>query len=156
MNANRKRTTIREGCLFCVPLPSGGFCAGLAARVKAPIVLAYVFGPRLPQLPTLQSATNLTTSEPVLVAMAAWRKLRSGDWPVLGQLDRWDRADWPIPPFAQIDSVHPDWVDVRRYDDADLVVPWDEMRIPAGLAGEYWTDAVRGPESLEMEMDRIL
>jgi hypothetical protein len=156
MDGNRKRIAVREGNLFCAPLPSGGLCVGLAARVKAPTVVAYVFGPRLQRLPQLDSAVGLTSFRPTLVAMVAWRKLRSGEWPVLGNLEPWDRTAWPIPPFAAIDSVNPEWADIRRYNDADLVLPWDEQRVPATLAAEYWEDGLYGSEALEIEADRLL
>ncbi|HEV7814429.1 MAG TPA: Imm26 family immunity protein [Janthinobacterium sp.] len=98
-----KQLPYAEGSWFAVPLKSGGYGAGVVARM-APggrIILAYLFGPKREEVPTLAELAGLRPG-------AAIRRLRTGDlglinrrWPIIGQLDNWERGDWPMPPFIR-------------------------------------------------------
>lgn len=89
-------TTIAEGDLFAVPLPVGGYGVGLAARVRAAIVLGYFFARRRDHVPAPAEAAD----DVVWIHMFGDLGIHEGRWPVLGRLPDWNREDWPVPAFG--------------------------------------------------------
>src|SRR5688500_15207999 len=88
----------REGDWFAVPLRTGGYALGLAARSnRRGIVLGYFVGPRSTQLPTVEQTQGLAAGNAVYVGMFGDLGLLHGEWPVIGQGTGFSRADWPLP-----------------------------------------------------------
>jgi hypothetical protein len=88
----------REGDWFAVPLREGGFAIGVVARANPKgVLLGYFFGPRRPETPELEDVANLKPEDAVLVRKFGYLGLIRGEWPILGQLDGWDRTEWPMP-----------------------------------------------------------
>ena len=87
-----------EGTWFAVPLRSGGFGVGVAARTtkKGPVILAYLFGPRRESVPTLPEVVGLNPSAAVKVARIGDLSLIKGEWPILGRSLKWQRDNWPV------------------------------------------------------------
>jgi hypothetical protein len=92
----------REGDWFAVPLPSGGFGIGLAARVPAGgrILLGYFFGKRFASLPNSEDIPPFDAGAAVLVLMFGDLHLMSGAWPVIRHSEGWTRDRWPLPAFG--------------------------------------------------------
>jgi hypothetical protein len=98
-----RQLSYQQGSWFAVPLKSGGYGTGVVARVSPAgrIILAYLFGPKRALPASLADVAQLTPGDAV-------RRLRTGDlglvnrsWPLIGVLDDWNAADWPIPPFIR-------------------------------------------------------
>lgn len=93
----------REGTWFAVPLANGGYGVGVVTRVGpiGRIILAYFFGQKWREVPTLEQVAHLRAGDAI-------RHLRTGDlgilnrrWPLIGDADPWDRKAWPMPHFIR-------------------------------------------------------
>ena len=94
------RAKYTEGDWFAVPLQRGGWAIGRIARLKKPIVLGYFFGPRRDVLPSLVDLATLRPTDAIYIKLFSYLGLRDGDWPILGGLEEWHRAEWPMPEFG--------------------------------------------------------
>ena len=95
-----------EGDWFAVPLRDGGFGVGVAARSdRSGVVVGYFFAPRRSKVPGLDEVSDLSPDEALLVRMFGDLSLVSGEWPVIGRSDSWDRGDWPLPVFGRREDL---------------------------------------------------
>ena len=100
------RSSYREGDWFAVPLREGGFAIGLVARANRDgVLLGYFFGPRRDALPSLADAQGLVPADAVLVGKFGHLGLKQGKWPVLGQVEDWNRDAWPMPAFVRYEEL---------------------------------------------------
>jgi hypothetical protein len=100
-----------EGAYFVVPLRGGelsavGVVARTPDRVDGPM-LGYLFAP----FDTAETAADqlraLRPAHAVLIAQlkrGSTGAEGSTHWPLLGRVDGWDRADWPVPQFIRNDK----------------------------------------------------
>lgn len=146
----------REGSWFAVPLPGGGYAAGVVAR-RAPagrIMLAYMFGPKRDRLPVLEELEDLRPEQAV-------RRLRTGDmailnerWPLLGDSRHWEREAWPMPAFIRRNaSLQRAWR--ASYADADPAKLDREESIPFDTPGME-SDSLYGYGATELLMNKVL
>jgi hypothetical protein len=96
----------QEGDWFAVPLREGGFAVGVIARANPRgALLGYFFGPHHREIPDLEEAANLRPEDAVLVGKFGHLGLTQGKWPILGQLNPWDRTKWPMPVFVRYEEL---------------------------------------------------
>ncbi|MGX5827522.1 Imm26 family immunity protein [Mesorhizobium sp. 43Arga] len=149
-----KRLPYREGSVFRIPLPDGGFARGVVARMapRGRILLGYFFGPRMFSADT--NASDLLPTEAVVVGRFGDLHLIDGKWEVFGEIGGWNRTYWPIPEFIHHDllRIMPDMI--VRYSDDDIVRGTRERRsvLPAGLA----EDGLMGAEFVEIRLSGLL
>jgi len=95
-----------EGDWFAVPLRNGGYALGVVARLDGNGgIIGYFFGPKYYAPPSLDEVTDKTASNAILVSNFGDLGLRRGKWKRIGKDPRWDRNQWPIPPFVRTDAV---------------------------------------------------
>lgn len=90
-----------EGYVFAVPLRSGGYAAGVAARVSADgrMIYGYFFPPRASGTTDIHFG-NLRPHMTVYRSLFGDLALHKGKWPLLGLLPNWDRNQWRMPAFV--------------------------------------------------------
>jgi hypothetical protein len=111
-----KRTRLREGDWFAVPIDQEGFVLGLAARYKMGHILGYFFGPVRREPPNMLDSVGLRPDRAFAVRRFVDYPLVHGEWPILGHQDGWDRSMWPVPQFAFVDPIKGSR-QLRTYDD---------------------------------------
>lgn len=151
-----KLSPYREGSWFAVPLPGGGYAAGLVARTTSTgrIIMAYMFGPKRAVLPTLDDLAPLRPSDALL-------RLRTGDmgllnerWSVIGDAPGWQREEWPMPAFIRRnDGLKRAWR--VTYVDSDPAKLEREESIPYDTDGME-SDSLYGYGSTELLMSKLL
>jgi len=100
----------KEGDWFTVPLPGGGYAVGLIARMAAKgrtVPFGYFFGPRRPEIPTVNEIADLQPLVAILLKKFGVVDLANGRWSVLGRLPNWDLDKWRMPSFLR-SSIPPD------------------------------------------------
>ena len=114
-----------EGTWFAVPLRSDGFAVGVVARAskEGRVILCYFFGPCRDQLPKLEDVKHANHSEAIIAHRVGDLGLTSGEWPVIGHSESWDRSKWPVPVFIRRDPLRPlAWRVYRSNDDPNIII----------------------------------
>jgi hypothetical protein len=145
---------IQEGTWFAVPLRSGGFVPGLAARTSAKpgIILAYFFGPPLDKVPTLDQVDRLRAHAASRVLLVGDLGLIQGRWPIIGAARDWHREEWPFPFFVRKDELSRRAWRVRYSDtDAGKVVAED----PIDYGSTLERDALMGAGAAEVVLSKL-
>jgi hypothetical protein len=145
----------QEGSWFAVPLIDGGYARGLIARLSpGGKALVYLFGPREPQLPTLESLGGLRPQDALKVLRVGDMALASGRWPVLAHTQDFEHAAWPMPQFLRrIDSLRRAWR--VTYADMDPSRSEREESVPYDTEG-LEADSLYGYGSTELLLTRLL
>jgi hypothetical protein len=136
----------QEGDWFAVPLPrEDGYAIGriVRARPRGKVLCGYFFGPRRHTVPPLIELTPLTPIDAILIALFGDLGLIDGTWPILGQVEPWERQAWPLPIFGRTDEdEHKAWKVKLADDDPSVVVserscsPQEARHLPKeGLMG---------------------
>ncbi|WP_374359822.1 Imm26 family immunity protein [Pseudoduganella danionis] len=150
------KPSYREGSWFAVPLLDGAYCWGMVARLApaSKIMLAYLFGPRLPQLLTVEQLDLFAPQQALRILRVGDMALASGHWPVLGQSQHWQAADWPMPQFLRrAHGLQRAWR--VTYADADPSRTEREEAVPYDTPG-LETDSLFGYGSVELLLTRLL
>ncbi|NYE59246.1 hypothetical protein FHW58_000398 [Duganella sp. 1224] len=150
------KQSYQEGSWFAVPLLDGGFGWGLVARLSpgSKIMLAYLFGPKLPRLPSVEQLNTLRPQDAVKVLRCGDMALASGHWRVLGEIDVWDPAMWPVPQFLRrADALRRAWR--VTYADADPSRSEREESVPYDTQG-LEADSLYGYGSTELLLTKLL
>jgi hypothetical protein len=150
------KQSYQEGSWFAVPLLDGGYGWGLVARLSpgSKIMLAYLFGPKLARLPSLEELNTLRPQDAVKVLRCGDMALASGHWRVLGEIDIWDPAMWPVPQFLRrADALKRAWR--VTYSDADPSRSEREESVPYDTQG-LETDSLYGYGSAELLLTKLL
>lgn len=146
----------REGTWFAVPLLAGGYGVGVVTRMapRARMVVAYLFNQRYDSLPPLEDMARHRPKAAIKRLQIGDSRLRSGQWPILGELPDWDRSDWPMPKFLRHDeSTQRAWR--TSYSDTDpSVLVREEPAVYADPA--YERDALHGAGVIELLMSKLL
>lgn len=123
MKRVKRNLPYQEGDWFAVPLQSGGYCIGLAARAPGNgVVLGYFFGLRCEELPKEEHTKGLSRADAILVTLFSDIGLVQGHWPIISQLSQWDQDEWPLPAFGRILEFEGQEIAWRvEYSSADLV-----------------------------------
>lgn len=148
--------TYREGDWFAVPLRDGGFAVGLIARANPRgVLLGYFFGPPHAEVPELEDTVGLKPADAVLIRKFGHLGIVHGDWTVLGQLDDWDRRDWPTPVFVRYEELTGRSFRVY-YDDDDPNRVLHEEQVAPGEAEQGPKDGLMGAGFAEAALTRLL
>jgi hypothetical protein len=146
----------REGDWFAVPLPSGGFGIGLAARVPAGgrILLGYFFGKRFASLPNSEDIPPFDAGAAVLVLMFGDLHLMSGAWPVIRHSEGWTRDRWPLPAFGFKQDVGGKFWRVQYGEDDLSVATMRRMSVSSEEIEGLPKDGLLGAGAVEDMLDR--
>lgn len=145
-----------EGDWFAVPLRDGGFAVGIVARANpGGVLLGYFFGPRSAEVPTIDDVAELKPGDAALVAMFGHLGLTQGKWPILGRVEGWDRADWPMPAFVRYEELTGRSFKVL-YDDTDPNKLVREELIPPGEAEQGPKDGLLGAGYVEKALTDLI
>jgi hypothetical protein len=100
-----KDSGLREGDWFAVPLASGGFGVGFAARLDGRgLVLGYFSPLRYDESPSLPEAA-FPPDATLRVALFGDLGFIEGRWTILGRTEGWSRDDWPLTDFARHEEL---------------------------------------------------
>jgi hypothetical protein len=146
----------REGDWFSVPLRKGGYAVGVVARANPDgVLLGYFFGPRHEEVPTLDDVRDLKPQNAVVVGKFGHLGLTQHKWPILGRVDDWDRADWPMPVFVRYEELT--GRSFRAfYDDDDPNKLLREEQVSPGAAEQGPKDTMMGSGFVEKRLTRAL
>jgi hypothetical protein len=150
------KQSYQEGSWFAVPLLDGGYGWGLVARLSpgSKIMLAYLFGPKLARLPSLEELNTLQPHDAVKVLRCGDMALASGHWRVLGDIEMWNPAMWPVPQFLRrADALKRAWR--VTYADADPSRSEREESVPYETEG-LEADSLYGYGSAELLLTKLL
>ena len=150
-----KKLPYVEGSVILVPLRNGGFARGVVARAtkKGKGLFGYFFGPRLAS-PKDATLDGLDPDKAILRLRFGDLGLINGEWPVLGEVPNWDRAEWPMPDFVRRDPLGVLKPRLVRYSDDD----------PNHIEAEYIidddagmpTDSASGYGAVEIKLTKLL
>ena len=150
------RFTYHEGDWFAVPLRPSGYGVGLIARAsRKGVLFGYFFGPRHQELPLVPEARRLTPKQAILVCRFGDLGLLRGDWPILGPMKDFVRAEWPMPPFVRYSHLSGDPWFLVEYSEDDLFTPVSETRVVGAVSG-LPEDVVSGYGAIEEKLLKIL
>jgi hypothetical protein len=150
------KVNYREGDWFAVPLREGGFAVGVVARANpGGVLLGYFFGPHRSEVPSLNQLEDLQPGDAVLVRKLGDLGLMQKKWPVLGQLDGWDRREWPMPVFVRYEQLTGRSFKVF-YDDNDPNKVIREEQVPPGDAEQGPKDGLMGAGFAEKALTTLL
>jgi hypothetical protein len=152
------RRPYAEGDWFGVPLPSGGWAVGVAARCEpgeAGTVLGYFFGPRRTELPTPADLENVHADETILVAIFGDLGLIEESWPRLGSHSRWIRTEWTMPAFGRESALSDAYWKIH-YDPEDPAVEREQTRITRTEFDRLPADGLYGAGAIEETLERLL
>lgn len=152
-----KKRTYCEGDWFAVPLGNDGFAVGLVARVapKGAVLFGYFFGPRRQLMPTVDDVREFRPSDAVLVGMFGDLFLLQGRWPVIGKVEPWERARWPMPAFGRRVPGHDLAYRVEYPDDNPNGLP-RETRITVEECQHLPSDGLDGARAVEITLAHLL
>jgi hypothetical protein len=118
------------------------------------IMLAYLFGPKLARLPSVEELNTLRPQDAVKVLRCGDMALASGHWRVLGESAAWDPAMWPVPQFLRrADALKRAWR--VTYADADPSRSEREESVPYETEG-LDADSLYGYGSAELLLTKLL
>ncbi|MFK4087705.1 Imm26 family immunity protein [Kribbella sp. NPDC020789] len=145
---------IREGEYFAIPLPSGGYGVGLAARVGSRgVVLGYFSPARHGSIPALADAT-FSPGQAIWIKLFGDLGIADGEWVVIGYDEKWNPVDWPLPDFA-----HHEEITGRCYRlsfDGDLRNRPSRTLVPVDQTVELPEYGTAGAQFIEIRLDKIL
>jgi hypothetical protein len=118
--AKRRKLPYAEGTWFAVPLKKkSGYVVGIIARHgHLDRLFGYFFGPRRRAIPTLKAVQKLRPEDSFRRCRFSDVGLLSRRWPIIGAVESWDRADWPLPPFIILDDFEHTAMEVMNRPDA--------------------------------------
>jgi hypothetical protein len=153
----KKQLPYKEGTWFAVPLKKGGYAAGRVARhsPKGCVVLAYLFGPKREDVPSLDEVAHLRPDEAISVEMVGDLGLINGSWPIIGNSAHWNRGGWPVPVFIRRVDVLVKSAWRVQYSDDDPNVVLSEERIPYDPTLPN-TDGLSGSGAVENWLTHVL
>lgn len=152
-----KTLPYKEGTWFAVPLRSGGYAVGVAARVapKGRILLTYFFGPKRESIPPLEELKSLTGEKAALVLMTGDLHLINGKWPIIGQAVTWNRSEWPMPKFVRHEEFT-NRVYLLEYSDDDPSTLIKQTRIKEEESKNLQEDISSGSGAAEIKLTKLL
>jgi hypothetical protein len=150
--------TYSEGDWFAVPLRDGGFAVGVIARAmprKEGVLLGYFFGPRRLVPPRLETLRSLSVADALAVGIFGDLGIISGEWPLLGRINDWDRVTWPMPAFGRFEELTGRAFRVI-YDDENPNMVLREEQIDSNELNGLPKDGLSGAGAIERMLTRLL
>jgi hypothetical protein len=141
-NMSKTKAPLTEGTAFLVPLRNGEYARGVVTRTDphGEILFGYFFGPRIDSNIGV-NVDDLNPATSLLRILFGALGLRDGKWPIIGQISKWERSDWPMPDFIRRDPLNRRKPRLVRYSDRDpsiereYVVDDDPQLAAASLFG---------------------
>ena len=147
---------IVQGDWFAVPLRTGDYATGVAARAnRSGQILGYFFGPAQRSVPVLGDTERYSPSEAVLVCIFSSLKLERRAWPLLGRFQEWNRDEWPMPAFSRFQELN-DAHYLQYYDDMNPNMAVRSVVVSAEEAANYPEDGLMGAGFVEARLTRLL
>jgi len=151
----RKKFPWKEGDWIAIPLVRrGGWGVGIIARMRAPAIVGYFFGPRRTKPPTLEELVGLRPEEAVLIGNTGDMGLRDQEWLVIGSQPGFQRVDWPMPVFGRDDMAGHYFATTYDEDRPDRYLA--EKRISAEEYAKLPRDVAHGHVALSLTLDKVL
>ncbi|MDA0351492.1 MAG: hypothetical protein O3A10_04670 [Chloroflexi bacterium] len=146
-----------QGDLVVVPLrDSKGFAVGLVTvHDGRGIVVAYFFGMRFPEVPSLDDVADLGRSDVICVRRFGDNGLITRKWLVLGLSPRWNEEEWPLPNFCRNPPLLNKPYRVI-YSPENLARPIHEFRIRKDECEELPPDSLAGSGAIEISLTQLL
>lgn len=147
-----KRRKIKEVEVVAIPATDGrGYLVAVVARAEdsyslGAIILVYIFGPRWDGVPKFENIGKLDPDNALSIVRTGVRRIIEGRWPVIGIIDPFNKADWPIPIFGGISLSAPGFAWLVRYseDRVGYGAPREEWQVSPEEARRYPADATNG------------
>jgi hypothetical protein len=150
------RVKYGEGDWFAVPLREGGYAVGVVARANPKAaLLGYFFGPLCAEIPSLDDAADLKAGDAVLIGKFGHLGITQGKWPILGRLEDWDRAAWPMPVLVRYEELTGRSFKVF-YDDDDPNMLVREEQVAPGSEEQGPSDGLMGAGYVEIVLTSLL
>ncbi|MBM3240185.1 hypothetical protein FJZ31_28200 [Candidatus Poribacteria bacterium] len=152
----KKKLPYKEGDWFGVPLEDGGYAVGLIARSRrgGKALFGYFFGPRRSRLPNLNDIRDLTMADAILIGRFGDLGLYTGEWPIIGHSEPWDRNAWPMLPLIRVDEFSKKaWKVEYSEDDPSLIV--QETPCDAKEAYRFPRDRAMGSGAVELRLMKL-
>lgn len=152
----KKAIRHEDGTWFGIPLRNGGFGTGVIARHSpdGSILLAYLFGPKRKEVPSLAEVSKLSPQDALKVIRVGALGLVDGSWPTIGRVASWQREDWPMPQFVRRDDLSEKaWL--VTYSDGDPNDVIEEQSVPFDITNVE-RDALHGAGAAEIVLTRLL
>jgi len=152
-----KKPLYREGDWFAVPLKDNGLAVGLIARAapRSNVLFGYFFGPQRQIVPDIEDVQGYNRDDAILVERFGDLSLRQGGWPVIGRVEPWDRARWPMPAFGRRVSGHDLAYRVEYPDDDPNGLPC-ETRITVEECERLPAAGLDGARAVEITLAQLL
>lgn len=153
---SKKRLSYTEGSWIAVPLADQTYALGLIARANGKGgILAYFFGPRLDQLPSVIDPEMHRGDQVVLVARCGDLGLLDSSWKILGRVSDWNREVWAMPTFGRLESSGTRGFRLQ-ISEADLVTIVRMEATSPEEANALPPNYIWGHKAVEKELSRIL
>ena len=153
----KKKLPYKEGDWFGVPLESGGYAVGLIARARrsGKALFGYFFGPKREQLPGMDDFRDLTLKDAILIGRFGDLGLYTGEWPIIGHSEPWNRNAWPMPVWVRVDEISGKaWKVQYSEDDPSLIV--QETPCDFKEACRFPKDRAMGSGAVEIRLTKLL
>jgi hypothetical protein len=150
-----------KGDCFAIPLATGGYAVGVIARQQrakrtgGKVALGYFFGPRHPQIPSLEKIGSLVATDARLVCRFGDLGLYSGEWTRIGTLLNWSDINWPMPTFYRRQLVS-GLILAVRYADNDPTKCISEVVVSGQADLSEPLDGLFGSAAVQSRLDQIL
>ena len=100
-----RKLNYAEGTSFLIPLRKGGYARGVVARMNGKgVVFGYFFGPKFENAESGIVDKALTAQNAIFIGKFGDLGFLKGEWPIIGKIEPWVRADWPLPPLLRTDE----------------------------------------------------
>lgn len=144
-----------EGTVFLVPLRDGGYARGVVARAnkRGKGLFGYFFGPRI-HFKEDASLDDLSPANAIKRLMFCDPGLVDGEWPILGTVPIWNRADWPMPDFVRRDLLGRRKPVLVRRSDKDPMQIETEYSVDDDSGLE--TYSISGHGAVEIKLSKLL
>lgn len=148
MNFNYK-----EGTVFAMKLEPKGFAIGVVARMSNNgKILGYFFGEKYFRLPTMDLIGELNCKKAIRTVMVGGDRIIKKKWPIIGEIENWNRKKWPIPDFLRVDVIIPNLAFRIHYSD-DLE---ETGMTRTSVKSKLEEDCLFGGLSLEIELSEMI
>jgi hypothetical protein len=153
----RKKLNYTEGTCFLVPLRKGGYARGVVARLNGKgVVFGYFFGPKLEKTENGVVDATLNAQNAIFIGQFGHLGFLKGEWPIIGKIEPWIRADWPLPPLFRADERAQ--VGFISYYDEDSLRCLREQKIKLGEVdtSKFPEDSLLGYGAAEIHLTKLL
>ncbi len=150
-----KRIPYTEGSIFVLPVRNGGFARGVVTRMDGKGgVFGYFFGPKYKSIEEAKGETNLIHEHSIMKRMFGDLGLLERSWIIIGEIENWNRDEWPMPPLIRIDELcGKAWLSVYDEDTLDVVF---EKQVDPSLKNMYPEDGLSGSGAVEVRLAKLL